>query len=206
MSGRISSHKKRPFVKSKTVFLAWSYGLLAVAVPAAGEDTGVDGSGDALTIFASSGSAVVINGSRSIDMRSVGLRWSRRWRPTGSGWLHGNPTLSVELVPAMSFDQEPEARAPALNLVYEHRLAPCGGLHPVLRAGAGILYASREVPPGETRLNFSLLVGIGLDIDISPKFQLAPEYRFLHVSNANTGSVNPGINAHAFVVGLTLRL
>jgi opacity protein-like surface antigen len=180
--------------------------LSAGAVPGAGEEKDPDGSGTALTVFASSGSAVVINGSRSIDTRSVGLRWSRRWRAAGDGWLLGNPTLSVELIPVMTFDQEPEASAPALSLLYEHRFAPAGGLHPVLRAGAGILYASREVPPGETRLNFSLLVGIGLDIDVSRKLQLAPEYRFHHVSNANTGPINPGINAHTLVLGLTYKL
>jgi opacity protein-like surface antigen len=106
----------------------------------------------------------------------------------------------------MSFDQEPEAWAPAFNLVYEHRLVPGGGLHPVLRAGAGILYANREVPPDETRLNFSLLVGIGLDIDLSKRLQLAPEYRFHHLSNANTGPINPGINAHTLILGLTYKL
>jgi hypothetical protein len=143
-----------------------------------------DGSGTALTVFASSGWAFVINGSRPIDMRSVGFRWSRRWRPAGNGWLLGNPTLSVELIPAMTFDQEPKARAPAFNLVYEHRFVRTARLHPVFRAGAGILYASREVLPGETRLNFSLLVGIGVDIDISKKLQLAPEYRFHHVPSS----------------------
>jgi hypothetical protein len=165
-----------------------------------------DGSGTALTVFASSGWAFVINGSRPIDMRSVGFRWSRRWRPAGNGWLLGNPTLSVELIPAMTFDQEPKARAPAFNLVYEHRFVRTARLHPVFRAGAGILYASREVLPGETRLNFSLLVGIGVDIDISKKLQLAPEYRFHHVSNANTGPINPGINTHTLVLGLTFKL
>ena len=139
-------------------------------------------------------------------MRSVGIRWSRRWSPAGSGWLRGNPTVSVELIPVMTFNQEPEARAPALNLIYEHRLLPPGGLHPVVRAGAGILFASREVPPGETRHNFSLLIGIGLDIDLSQRFQLAPEYRFHHVSNANTGPINPGINTHTLVVGLSYKL
>jgi hypothetical protein len=184
------------------------FGLLVsvVVVPGAGADGDTDGSGSALTVFGSSGWAVAINGSRLIDTRSVGLRWSYRWRPAGHGALRGNPTLSLEFVPAMAFDQRPEAWASALRLVYEHRLAPTAVVHPVVRAGAGILYANREVPPGETRHNFSLLVGMGLDIDIGRRFQLAPEYRLHHVSNADTGPVNPGINAHTLVVGLTLKL
>jgi hypothetical protein len=159
-----------------------------------------------VTIFASSGWGVSVNGSELVDIRSVGVRWSHRWKPAGHGWLCGNPTLSVELVPAMRFEQEPDARAVALNLVYEHRLLPTARVHPVLRAGAGTLYANRAVPPGETRLNFSLIVGAGFDIDISPGVQLAPEYRLHHVSNANMGPLNPGINAHTLAVGLTFRL
>lgn len=165
-----------------------------------------DDPSQALTGFASSGQAVSINGSREIDIRSAGVRWSRRWRPVGDGWLRGNPTFSVELMPVVEFEQKPAVRGPGLNLIYEHRLMPRAALHPVLRAGAGILFADREVPPGGTRLNFSLLVGFGLDIDLSERWQLAPEYRFHHVSNADTGPINPGINTHTLVLGITLRL
>jgi len=152
------------------------------------------------------GQAVSINGSREIDIRSAGVRWSLRWRPVGDGWLRGNPTFSVELMPVVEFEQKPAARGPGLNLIYEHRLMPRAALHPVLRAGAGILFADREVPPGVTRLNFSLLVGFGLDVDLSGRWQLAPEYRFHHVSNADTGPINPGVNTHTLVLGITLRL
>lgn len=175
---------------------------------AVGADKGMatDGSGGALTVFGSWGRAVSINGSRIIDIQTAGVRWSHRWKPGGKGLLRGNPTISIELIPTMRFDQRPNARAPAFNLFYEHRLAPSARLHPVIRAGAGVLYANREVPPGETRHNFSVIVGLGLDIDISSMFQIAPEYRLHHVSNANTGPVNPGINAHTLVVGLTFKL
>ena len=189
-----------------TLAVAASLALTHFAAPGFAAEAGADGAGQALTVFVSRGWAVAINGSYEIDMRSVGARWSHRWRPAGKGWLHGNPTLSVEVIPYMDFDQDPREWAPALNLVYEQRLSPTAKLHPVLKAGAGILYASGEVPPGETRLNFSLLLGLGLDIDLSRRWQLAPEYRFHHVSNANTGPINPGINAHTLVVGLTLKL
>ena len=172
----------------------------------ADKKTATDGSGGALTLFGSSAKAVSINGSRIIDIRSAGVRWSHRWKPAGRGPLRGNPTISIELIPIMHFDQKPSARAPAINLVYEHRLAPSARLHPVIRAGAGVLYSNHNVPPGETRHNFSLFVGLGLDIDISNSFQIAPEYRLHHVSNADTGPVNPGINAHTLVVGLTFKL
>ena len=83
---------------------------------------------------------------------------------------------------------------------------PAADVHPVLKVGAGILYSDREVPPGVTRLNFSLLAGVGFDVDLGGRWQLATEYRFHHVSNADTGPINPGINAHTFIVGICLKL
>ena len=165
-----------------------------------------DGSGDALTVFGSYAWADEINGSLPIDIRSVGVRWSRRWGAGGGGLLRGNPTLSIELIPAMFFNQEPSAWAPALHVIYEHRLAPDADVHPVIRAGAGFLYANRDVPPGETRRNFSLFAGLGLDVDVASDRQIAVEYRLHHVSNADTGPVNPGINAHTLTLGLTFEL
>lgn len=200
-----SCRKGRPSIGSMRGVVAVGLSMAFGALPGASEETSADGRGTALSLFASSGSAVVINGSRPIDMRSVGFRWSRRWRATGNRWLVGNPTLSVELIPWMEFEQEPAAWAPALNLLYEHRFAPTARWHPVLRAGGGVLYANREVPPDETRLNFSLLVGVGIDIDITRRIGIASEYRLHHVSNANTGPVNPSINAHTLVLGITFK-
>jgi opacity protein-like surface antigen len=179
---------------------------LVLVAACAVEATEGDGPSEALTVFAGNGQAVSINGSSAIDIRSAGIRWSRRWQPVGNGLLHGKPTVSVEIMPVVEFETEPTTRGPALNIIYEHRSTPKAALHPVLRAGAGVLLADREVPSGATRLNFSLLVGFGLDIDLSERWQLAPEYRFHHVSNANTGPINPGINAHTLIFGITLRL
>jgi hypothetical protein len=195
-----------PLTRLRALVAAFAVVASIAFVAGAAEEKPSGRSNIALTFFVSSGWAFPINGSPTIDLRLVGIRWSRRWKPTGKGCLWGNPTVSVEFVPAIAFDQRPDAWARALNLVYEHRLLPTARVHPVARAGAGVLYANREVPPGGTRLNFSVFGGIGLDIDLSKRVQLAPEYRFHHVSNANTGPINPGINAHTVVLGLSLKL
>ena len=59
-----------------------------------------DESGNAVTVFASSGWAASIYGSPLIDIRAVGIRWSHRWPSIGRGLLRGNPTFSAELIPA----------------------------------------------------------------------------------------------------------
>ena len=82
------------------------------------------------------------------------------------------------------------------------RLRPAQKTRPVLRAGAGLLSTSEKVPPGETRYNYTLFAGAGVEIDVSPGRAIQIDYRLHHISNADTGRENPGINAHTFMLGL----
>lgn len=169
--------------------------------PAASRVTAVPGR----TIFGgllSRGFADEINGSVEIDVTTVALRWSRIFGSPDGRFLGALPGLGVEVVPAMLFHQEPTAWAAGFHLLYEHRFVTDGVL-PTLRLGAGFLHGNRRVPPGETRHNFSLLAGLGIDIPLGRSTALGVEYRLHHVSNADTGPRNPGINAHTLVTGLS---
>lgn len=155
-----------------------------------------------LGALVSRGFAQEINGSVEIDVTSVALRWSRILGTPEERFLGALPGVGVEVVPAMLFDQDPTAWAGGFHLLYEHRFVT-EGILPVLRLGAGFVYGNREVPPGETRHNFSLLAGFGVDIPLGRGTALGIEYRLHHVSNADTGPRNPGINAHTVVTGLS---
>jgi len=157
-------------------------------------------------LFVSHGFAQSINRSARIDVTSFGGRWSRPGAATGSGWLRAHPTLGVELVPALIFSRQPRPLAMGANLLYEHRFVTAGGVLPVLRAGAGALVASDRVPAGETRINFSLLVGFGLDFRVHGRRYLSLGYRLHHISNAGRGGHNPGINTHTLMCGFTTYL
>ena len=73
---------------------------------------------------------------------------------------------------------------------------------PIIRAGAGTVYTTETVPPGETRYNFSLFVGAGIEFATFDDKAIQIDYRLHHISNADSGAENPGINAHTVVVGL----
>ncbi|HJO03709.1 MAG TPA: acyloxyacyl hydrolase [Acidobacteriota bacterium] len=158
-------------------------------------------------VAGSHGIAAEINNSIVIDMSSIWVRWSQvlggREALAGTKkFLGGQPAVGIELSPFTYFDQSPRTWGGAWHLVYEHRLSPTEKVRPVIRAGTGLLFASSNVPPGETRFNYTLFVGAGLEIAVSKSRAIQIDYRLHHVSNANTGGRNPGINAHTIVLGL----
>ncbi len=143
--------------------------------------------------------------SLHIDIASIVVRWSRVFGSAGQPFLGGRPGFAMEFAP-MRFAQTPTAYAAGVNFVYEHHFVTSGDVLPILRLGAGFLRASEEVPTGETSFNFSLLAGLGLDVPIGEGRALSFEYRLHHVSNANIGPVNPGINTHTLLAGVTFTL
>lgn len=140
-----------------------------------------------------------------IDIATGGVRWSRLWGENFGGFLRGHPAVAIEVLPLFAFLNGSDTTwAYGANLLYEHHFVGNGRILPVWRLGAGIVYANREIPAGETRFNFSVLTGLGVDILLGERRTLFVGYRFHHVSNANTGSINPGVNAHSFVFGLSI--
>ena len=154
-------------------------------------------------VFIAYGSAQEINGSKLVDIATAGFRWTRVFGLAGEGFLGGRPALSIELLPVVAFEQKPRAFGTGFNIVYGHYFSVDGSVRPVVRLGAGFIFANRKVPVDETRHNFSLLAGIGVDFMVGARSAISVEYRFHHVSNADFGNVNPGINAHTAVLGLT---
>ena len=176
------------------------------AVSASCEGTAAPTRRTTIAGFVSYGFAREINGSKQIDIGTLGIRWSRVYNLAGPTSLGGHPGFEIELLPFMSFDQQPRAYAGGFNLLYAHRFALAAGVQPVIRLGAGFLYANKHVPPGETRHNFSLVAGAGVDVRIGSARWLLLEYRLHHVSNANAGIGNPGINAHTAFIGIAFEI
>ena len=162
--------------------------------------------GSVWSVFYGYGFNQQINSSApGIDIASAGIRWAHLWSVKGSGLLRGHPSFAVEIVPLTTFVEPSKTTwAGGFNLLYEHHFAVGGRVLPVWRVGAGFLYADREIPEGETNHNFSVLGALGFDVMVTPSSALLLEYRFHHVSNANTGAVNPGVNVHTIVFGLSV--
>ncbi len=156
-----------------------------------------------LAVAAAYGFAAEINGSVSTDPTSLWVRWTHRTRAKVLG---GEPAWGFELTPFMTVNQEPRAFGAGGHFIYEHRWLPDGPVRPLLRSGAGMVFTNKTVPVGETRYNFSLFAGAGVEFEVGRGQWLTLEYRLHHISNADTGFRNPGINAHALGFGFAWAL
>jgi len=144
------------------------------------------------------------NSAENIHLASGGVRWSHMWSAKGRGFLRGHPAFAIEFVPVMAFfTGVPTTWALGANIMYEHHFAASGRVLPVWKLGAGALHATNPIPEGETAFNFTVLTALGVDVMITEKNVLFLGYRFHHVSNANIGNVNPGINVHTIIWGLS---
>jgi hypothetical protein len=73
-----------------------------------------------------------------------------------------------------------------------------------LEAGAGLLAATAEVPPGGTNLNFTPQAGGGVSIELQDDVRLLVGIRWHHVSNASLSSGNPGLDSWLAYAGLSV--
>ena len=142
--------------------------------------------------------------ARDTDISIGGLRWSNLWGEKFRGFFRGHPAFGIELLPVISFiEDERTTWAAGFNLLYEHHFSSRNRVRPVWKFGAGFLYANQEIPEGETQHNFSLLTDFGIDVMVSDRIALFLGYRFHHISNADTGDRNPGLNTHTMMFGLS---
>jgi hypothetical protein len=81
---------------------------------------------------------------------------------------------------------------------------PLERLRPFVGLRGGFLLFSEEIPiPGARRFTYTGDAEVGVEVRLDGHKAIQAGLRFHHVSNANTGAVNPGLNAFAFYTGLT---
>ncbi len=74
---------------------------------------------------------------------------------------------------------------------------------PYIQAGAGLTATDIDRHIVGQTFNFNLEVGLGTRYLLTEKWALLVEYRYQHISNANTGAHNLGINAHGPIIGVS---
>ena len=76
-------------------------------------------------------------------------------------------------------------------------------LQPYLKAGVGIVYMTEHTRQQGTQFNFNEYIGFGIHYFIRNNFALTGEYRYRHLSNADTASPNRGIETWYGLVGIS---
>jgi len=76
-----------------------------------------------------------------------------------------------------------------------------GRLSPYLELNGGILFTSKNVPTYTNNVNFTPAAALGTHI-LGEKYNWSLELRYLHISNAGLGRLNPGLNTVEVRVGI----
>ncbi len=121
----------------------------------------------------------------------------------GKGWYRVRHELMLELPLHLAVDHNDRVMTGGYILGGWKFTAPEEYV-PYLFAGGGILYVDTGLPTMGSRLDFSYQGGAGLQYFISKSTALNVEYRYHHVSNANTATPNEPLNSSKFLIGISI--
>jgi opacity protein-like surface antigen len=77
-------------------------------------------------------------------------------------------------------------------------------VEPFLTTGGGFLYFNHQLFR-QTNFNFTAQLGAGVQLfTVSRRTALDLGYKYHHISNANLGNQNPGLDSHMLFVGFSL--
>lgn len=77
-------------------------------------------------------------------------------------------------------------------------------VQPTFASNAGFVVSSRDIPvDSSAQLNYQFSLGPGVQVFASRESAVRLEYVYRHLSNANTGTINPGIDQGVFRLTLT---
>ncbi|MGH8616037.1 MAG: acyloxyacyl hydrolase [Gammaproteobacteria bacterium] len=130
---------------------------------------------------------------------AAGWRWGREWSLPGGLDLSGRWELSL------SYWDADEGRTGNDTLVeggfapvfYIHSEAKPWGITPFIEGAVGIhLMSETELGDKDFDILFAFGSHAGVGFRFGPQHQIEVGYRFQHLSNADLGDPNPGINFH----------
>jgi lipid A 3-O-deacylase len=145
-----------------------------------------------------------LNGSTaSSEVWNVGARYG--WvltAPHGPSFLRGEFEYAVDVVPVfMVVQRTGNAYGFGLNpFALKWNFTKPRRVVPYFELGGGTLFTNTDVPPGTSRVNFTTSGALGLHF-LQSKYNWSVELRFMHISNAGLGDLNPGINTLQLRVG-----
>lgn len=151
-----------------------------------------------------SGGHSVSGGRGNTGIWNLGLRYG--WvltYPHGPGFLKGRFEYALDAVPAyLIFQPRNTAYGVGLNpLNLKWNFATRGYIAPYVELSGGLLFTTHQVPPRTSSVNFTPSAGFGTHI-LGKEYAWAIEARYLHISNAGLGDLNPGLNTFEIRLGI----
>jgi len=165
--------------------------------------TGPEQGDHEVQIFAGGGHSVP-GGTKNTGAFNAGLRYG--WVLTGlhlPGFLRGRFEYAVDAVPLFLIFQPANTAYGVgfdplgLKWNFERR----GRLSPYLELTGGVVYTNHDVPTGTNTVNFMDQAALGTHL-LGEKYNWSLELRYMHISNAGLGNLNPGINTVQVRLGI----
>jgi hypothetical protein len=146
----------------------------------------------------------VPGGTSNTGVWNVGLRYG--WtltRPHGPGFLKGRFEYALDAVPLFLIFQPANTAVGAgfnpLNLKWN--FATRGRVVPYLELSGGTLFTNRDVPFATNTVNFTSSAALGAHF-LGDSRNWSVEVRYMHISNAGLGDLNPGVNTVQVRLGI----
>lgn len=177
--------------------------LLLAIPPLFQAQSGPEKAGHEVQIWAGGGHSVS-GGTKNIGALNAGLRYG--WIITGPhlpGFLRGRFEYAVDAVPVF-FIFQPANTAYGVGfdpLGLKWNFERRGRLSPYLELTGGAVFTNHDIPTGTNAVNFMDQAALGTHV-LGEKYNWSLELRYMHISNAGLGSLNPGINTVQVRVGM----
>jgi len=138
----------------------------------------------------------VPGGTSNTSVWNAGLRYG--WiltRPHGPGFLKGRFEYVLDGTPVFVLFQK-------YNTTYGGGFSPLGlkwdfatrgRIEPYVELNGGTLFTNHQVPIGTSSVNFTDAAALGIHL-LGTRWAWSLEARYMHISNAGLGNLNPGIN------------
>lgn len=177
--------------------------LFALASTIAFAQEGPQQGSNEVQVWTSAGHSVS-GGRGNTGIWNAGLRYG--WVLTDAhlpGVLRGRFEYAIDAAPAyLIFQPTGTAYGVGLNpLNLKWNFVPHGRWSPYLELSGGTLFTTAKVPSGTSSVNFTSGAAIGTHV-LGPKYSWAIEARYLHISNAGLGDLNPGVNTFEVRLGI----
>ena len=125
--------------------------------------------------------------------------------PKFPGVLRGRFEWAMEVTPVFAQYRPDDVYGLGVApICWRWNFEPRGKYAPYAELAGGLMWSSAPVPEETTTANFTAHAGAGVRMLIRKHEALVVAYRLDHISNGNRLERNPGVNAHAIHVGLSL--
>jgi len=146
----------------------------------------------------------VPGGTQNTGVFNAGLRYG--WVLTDAhlpSFLRGRFEYAVDAVPVFVVFQ-PTNTAYGVGfdpLGLKWNFQRHGRISPFLELTGGVLFTNHDVPTNTNTVNFMDQAALGTHI-LGAKYNVSVELRYMHISNAGLGNLNPGINTVQVRLGM----